>query len=159
MGKTIPISERLESRIERVTESGCWIWTGALTDSGYGILSLRVKGRKGPVPTRAHRLSYVEHFGPIADDDCVLHRCDVRPCVNPDHLFLGDRLDNARDMINKGRDKSQSTINRAKTHCKNGHELSEDNLVPAYRHRARICKICWSENQRKHRKNRGKQNA
>ncbi len=42
-------------------------------------------------------------FGPIADDICVLHKCDVRTCVNPEHLFLGTNADNTDDMVNKGR--------------------------------------------------------
>lgn len=151
MGRTKTISARLEERIERVPMSGCWLWTGKLSDSGYGLLSMRLPGRNGPVPVRAHRLSYEQEYGQITDESCVLHKCDVRSCINPYHLFLGDRKDNAQDMISKGRDSSQSTVNRAKTHCKNGHELTEENLVPAYRHRGRICQICWNETQRKHR--------
>lgn len=80
--------------------SSCWLWTGSLT-SGYGMF-YPVAG----VPTLriyAHIFSYIIHIGPIPDGLCVLHRCDVRPCVNPDHFFLGTKADNVRDMVDKGR--------------------------------------------------------
>ena len=82
-----------------VPESGCWIWAGATINSGYGKLSF-----KGKTYT-AHRASFASFNGEIPSGKCVLHRCDVRLCVNPDHLFVGDRVDNMRDMIKKGRGK------------------------------------------------------
>lgn len=51
----------------------------------------------------AHRAAYLLFVGPVPDDLFVCHRCDVRPCVNPSHLFLGTQSDNLRDMVNKGR--------------------------------------------------------
>jgi len=77
--------------------SGCWLWTGCLTNSGYG--QLRLNG--GPV--LGHRLSWETHRGPIPEGAYVLHHCDVRCCINPDHLFLGDAAANFADMAAKGR--------------------------------------------------------
>lgn len=35
----------------------------------------------------------------------ILHRCDVRNCINPKHLYAGTPMDNVRDMINRKRDR------------------------------------------------------
>jgi hypothetical protein len=75
----------------------CWLWTGALNDAGYGQLNIAQR------PVKAHRLIYEIVNGPIPDGLCVLHRCDVRACVNPSHLFIGTRHDNVDDMIAKNR--------------------------------------------------------
>jgi len=75
----------------------CWLWTAALDKDGYG--KLRVGDRK----LLAHRASWAIHNGPIPEGMCVLHRCDVKLCVNPAHLFLGTQADNMRDMTIKGR--------------------------------------------------------
>lgn len=75
----------------------CWLWTGAKTISGYGCM--RVNGEN----IVAHRVSWEILNGDIPNGLCVLHKCDVRPCIRPDHLFLGTRGDNARDAMSKGR--------------------------------------------------------
>ena len=76
--------------------NSCWLWTGA-TANGYG----RIKINRRVFST--HRVSWELHFGPIPKNLCVLHYCDTRNCVRPDHLFTGTYTDNVRDMMVKGR--------------------------------------------------------
>jgi len=85
-----------ESKIDK--SGDCHLWTGTLQNKGYGQVTL---GR-GNVRL-AHRISFQIHHGEIPEGMDVLHRCDVRNCVNPLHLWLGTAVDNARDKENKNR--------------------------------------------------------
>ncbi len=82
-----------------IDDNGCWLWAGSHISDGYGSVSI------GGKPTRAHRAFYSHFVGPIPDGMFVCHKCDVRPCVNPDHLFLGTNQDNVDDRERKGRNK------------------------------------------------------
>jgi len=115
--------KRFYKYIERITESGCWIWTGFVSPDGYGRFRMEESSRL------AHRCSYVLHRGPIPDGLEINHICGIRSCVNPDHLEAVTHQENV--------DKS---IRIKKTHCHNGHPLSGDNL---YEYRGLLaCKIC-----------------
>lgn len=96
------IREEIDNNCVDLAECGCRIWMGRLNDQGYGVVS---RSRKEPVRSdvRMHRRSWEATFGPIPTGLSVLHRCDVRACINPDHLFLGTQRDNMRDMNSKGR--------------------------------------------------------
>jgi hypothetical protein len=79
-------------------ETGCWEWDGTIR-TGYGRYYYKGKWMT------AHRVSWELHNGPIPDGLLVLHKCDNKPCVNPDHLFVGTQRDNVRDMWKKQRAK------------------------------------------------------
>lgn len=77
---------------------GCWTWNaGRLTEDGYGMK--RYCGKY----ILTHRLSWMLFYGSIPESLCVLHDCDVRSCIRPDHLFLGTQAENVSDMNLKGR--------------------------------------------------------
>ena len=94
---------RFESKFIPIPFDGCWIWEAYCIPIGYGSFGL---GRRTMM--LAHRAAWILYRGPIPAGMNVLHKCDVRSCVNPDHLFLGTQSENVRDMFSKGRD------NRAK---------------------------------------------
>lgn len=82
----------------------CLEWTAMRSDKGYGLfhIGLRAEGTRRII--RAHRLAWeLEYAFTDVDELCVLHSCDNPPCCEPDHLFLGTRVDNNRDMTDKGR--------------------------------------------------------
>jgi|SRR5262245_6530410 len=82
----------------RKTE-GCWLWTArGRVGKGYGKFSV-ARGFN----QLAHRIAWILARGPIPEGLHVLHGCDNKLCVRPDHLFLGTNADNVADMVRKGR--------------------------------------------------------
>jgi DNA-binding transcriptional regulator YiaG len=77
----------------------CWVWIGR-TARGYGSFYV---GGPDRIQIRAHRFSYELSYGEFDSRLYVCHRCDVKNCVRPEHLFLGTQDDNMRDAAIKGR--------------------------------------------------------
>ena len=88
---------RFMAHVDQDDPSGCWLWTSYQTGTNYA--GYYHKGKT----SFAHRVSYSLFVGPIPPGMFVLHTCDVRMCVNPDHLYLGTHVENARDRSVRGR--------------------------------------------------------
>ena len=77
--------------------TGCWIWMGSVTQTGYG--QIKIKGKQ----FLAHRLVYETFTKNIIGSLQACHHCDNPICVNPDHIFLGTFMDNMADKVKKNR--------------------------------------------------------
>ena len=88
-----PISERFWKKVVRSEK--CWEWIGSTGKPGYGHIILKGKY------VDAHRISYMLFRGEIPKGLMVLHTCDNKKCVNPDHLFLGTQKDNMAQWARK----------------------------------------------------------
>ncbi len=134
---------------EKVTKGdACWEWNAFLDRAGYGRIHVLGESRL------AHRIAWELENGPIPSGDgagnevFVCHRCDNPRCVRTEHLFLGTNKENMRDMASKKRantraaNEAVAAMNRAKRHCKGGHEFTAENTYryPGNSHRA--CREC-----------------
>jgi hypothetical protein len=129
--------ERFMEHITPIPFSGCWLWEASVCRRGYGQFALDGRDRFSIIG--AHRASWILHRGPIPDGMYALHKCDVKICVNPSHLFLGTLRDNSLDHVAKNPG-VQGAHNAAKTHCPVGHEYSPGNTGVS--HGKRYCRIC-----------------
>lgn len=132
---------RIANRVAVQPEkNGCWLWIGALYQTGYGAVQLdgRMRG--------AHRAIYELLVGPVPEGLQLDHLCRVRHCVNPTHL----EPVTIRENLLRGVGLPASQVKR--THCPKGHAYDEENT---YTHRGtRHCYACMIETNRRTRARR-----
>jgi len=93
---------RFEERTEKT--SGCWLWKGHIgKGNGYGTSTWRISWKERMLFISAHKMSYRLFKGDVPEEKIVRHTCDVKHCVNPEHLVLGTYKDNMRDCIERRR--------------------------------------------------------
>ena len=126
---------------ERVTKTNtCWIWNGSKDQCGYGLGKIKIAVNKWTTK-RAHIISVLLSGREVSKGSHCDHLCDRPECVRPDHISV------TSPRLNILRGKGASSINNKKTHCSDGHKLSEENLYfrkPRTRNgrKSRVCKKC-----------------
>lgn len=125
----------------QVADSGCWEWTGPLSNGGYGYPYLPDLRRR----EYTHRLSYEAFVAPLHPDLVIDHLCRNRPCCDPAHLEQVPQRENImRSPI------AIASINASKTHCIRGHEFTPENTGQATSG-GRRCKTCVAEGEQERR--------
>lgn len=128
------VEEVLDTRAD--TAGDCWIWTGTRDRLGYGILKRDYR------PQRAHRIIWEALVGPIPPGLEIDHLCFNPPCVNPDHLRV---VTSAENLAAK-----RYHHYAVRSHCKNGHEYTEDNTRK--RGSIRVCRACAADASRRYKR-------
>lgn len=129
--------ELFQAKIQRDPVTGCWLWTAALQNKGYGRV------RIGDREFLAHRAAYLLYVGPIPEGLTLDHLCRTPRCVNPEHLEpVTQRENNLRGT-------GASAVNAVKTHCLRGHEFTSENTYvrPGGQ---RMCRVCRRIREREH---------
>lgn len=130
------LPERIRSRIA-VQDDGCWIWTGGRVSKGYG--SVYWQGRVAVT----HRVVYELLVGDIPSGAQLHHRCEVKACVNPDHLEPLDPAEHSAQHELRG----GAARNALKVSCSKGHPFDDANTrwLPDG---SRVCRACDRERRR-----------
>ena len=130
----IPDSSFIFSRCDIIGD--CWVWSGSTYVNGYGSIIRLGKGYL------AHRIIAIEFCG-VTDSDVTDHLCRNRLCCNPEHLEAVSIGENVMRGV------GLAVNNARKTHCKQGHELTAENIYSRKDRLQRGCKICRSNSVKK----------
>lgn len=133
------LEQRFWNRVSVDLDSGCWLWVGARDPKNYGQYGIGWK------VWAAHRVAYEAAKGWIPAGLEIDHLCRNPPCVNPDHLEAVTHQENMR-RGDAGR--ISGNLNRAKTHCPQGHPYDVINTYTDS-NGYRSCKICRREHLRR----------
>lgn len=125
---------RFQKKIE-VLPNGCWLWTGATNQDGYGE-------SRYLFDRRAHRIIYTILIRKIKPKHELHHICKNRLCVNPEHLEETTRSNHPDNL---------ACINKNKTHCPKGHEYTSNNTFK--RRGTRECRTCIRDRTKRWREN------
>ena len=142
--RPVPPLERFNQQFVPEPNSGCWLWTGSVNQSGYGQIEV---GKKN---CRAHRFAWLTHRGEIPPGMVLDHICRTRSCVNPDHLRPVSVRENV--LHNSLGVTAKHALSET---CSRGHRLVETNCVRS-RLPHRICRICQNRRSREWRQGRSR---
>lgn len=123
-----PLEQRFWPQVEKTDT--CWLWRGWIDKDGYG--NIHGFGKQ----QGSHRVAWMMLNGAVPDGLVIDHICRVRNCVNPEHLRAITFVQNV--MCGEG----PCARHKRKTHCTNGHELTEENVHLRGGGKWRSCRIC-----------------
>jgi hypothetical protein len=140
--------ERFWSSISATTAEGCWSWNGPKNKQGYGRFMKSIGERK-TVELKPHRFSYELIVGEIDKDLTVDHTCRNKSCVNPSHLEIVSRGENAKRAYSKNMEAMRNKV------CTKGHKVCGENVLVEKRKNGverKRCKLCSIEKEARRKK-------
>jgi len=129
------LPDRFLDKISPEPNTGCWLWTAATNNQGYGVLTHTTDKKRVVL---AHRFAFKSERGEIPEDRELDHLCRTPLCVNPSHLepkTHGGNMQNSRSAL--------------KEFCANGHERTPENTyIRKDRSGSKQCRVCSVEANR-----------